>query len=601
MAVITSSFSLFFIILCINIVSSQSIYWWLYKDVDVKNMDIRQLDCKDACTLIELKTACSSDPTCVAFNTLGWLKNSTEGTTPDVCNLYFKKSSPPPVAPSIYFWPIPISVTEGNAIAVINPALTINVKPASTLVSDYAARIAALIFVQGANEPPASATAVLNIIIANPSTPLALGVDESYSLTIPDDGSAATLTSNTAYGAMMGLQTFSQAVRYDFDAQQYIVQSAPLVINDAPKFAWRGILVDTSRHWLSLYHLYRIIDSLGYAKLNTLHWHIVDWQAWPLESKAYPNLWQAAWSKRERYTLKDISAVITYANARGIRVVPEFDTPGHATSMCVGYPELCCSAFCGPNNNYPLSPVLVNGQNVSLDAIYAVLSELAAISPDEFFHLGGDEVDQTCWNNTASVRSWMAAQKPPYTSTDQVYEYFVSQVDAQTLSLNKSPIRWEEVWTHFKTDLDQRTIIHAWLSDGAIIEATSLGYRAIWSVDGLYYLDALSEVWQTFYDVDILAGITNKSAIPYVLGGETEMWGETADGSDVLQTIWPRAAAAAERQWSYDVTTSSKDPFVEERLQAFRCLLLERGIPAAPVTNPIARSAPVGPGSCMGQ
>ncbi len=101
-------------------------------------------------------------------------------------------------------------------------------------------------------------------------------------------------------------------------------------------------------------------------------------------------------------------------------------------------------------------------------------------------------------------------------------------------------------------------------------------------------------------DVDILAGVTNTSAIPYILGGETEMWGETADGSDVLQTIWPRAAAAAERQWSYDVTGKA-DGGVAYRLQAFRCWLLERGIAAAPVTNSQARSAPAGPGSCMSQ
>lgn len=117
----------------------------------------------------------------------------------------------------------------------------------------------------------------------------------------------------------------------------------------------------------------------------------------------------------------------------------------------------------------------------------------------------------------------------------------------------------------------------------------------------MQYLDALSEPWQSFYSVDILAGVTNTSAIPLILGGETEMWGETADGSDVMQTIWPRAAAAAERQWSYDVTSNTPDASVAYRLQAFRCFLLERGIAAAPVTNADARQAPGGPGSCMMQ
>jgi len=254
--------------------------------------------------------------------------------------------------------------------------------------------------------------------------------------------------------------------------------------------------------------------------------------------------------------------------------------------------------------------------------------------------------------------------------------------------LDKSPVRWEEVWKHFGTDLDSRTVIHAWLSSGALIDATSKGYRAIWSVDGQYYLDALGEVWQSFYSAlcSVQRAQHTRAACaplnrtpPHTLHAHiccslfffpphAQMWtswlalptplpspwcwagrlrcvrgahgqlllrakphmhcqpshlptppspplptpphtrsrtpwaagGETADGSDVLQTIWPRAAAAAERQWSYDVTGRA-DAGVAYRLQAFRCWMLERGIAAAPVTNPSARSAPAGPGSCMSQ
>jgi len=130
-----------------------------------------------------------------------------------------------------------------------------------------------------------------------------------------------------------------------------------------------------------------------------------------------------------------------------------------------------------------------------------VLGEIAAVTTDEFFHLGGDEVDQSCWTNTPSVQAWM--KSVGITTTDEVYEYFVSQVDQMTINLNRSPVRWEEVWKHFGTDLDQRTVIHAWLSSAALIDCTSKGYRAIWSVDGLYYLDALGETWDKFYDVDV--------------------------------------------------------------------------------------------------
>ena len=149
---------------------------------------------------------------------------------------------------------------------------------------------------------------------------------QSYSLLVPSDGSPATLNASTIYGAYWGLQTLSQAIRFNFDTEQYGIAAAPLTIADAPKFPWRGILIDSDRHWLSPLELRRIIDALGYSKLNVLHWHIVDWDSWPLESPSYPTLWSAAWSPRERYTLSDVTAIIAYANDRGIRVVPEFDT-----------------------------------------------------------------------------------------------------------------------------------------------------------------------------------------------------------------------------------------------------------------------------------
>ena len=263
--------------------------------------------------------------------------------------------------------------------------------------------------------------------------------------------------------------------------------------------------------------------------------------------------------------------------------------------MCVSYPALCCG---GHTPTSPLSPVPdAQGRNVTLDAVYAVIGELAALSSDEFFHLGGDEVSQACWNNTPAVRAWMAQHG--LTSPDQVYEYFVAAVDAATIKLGKSPVRWEEVWKHFGKALDPRTVVHAWLSSGALVEATNAGYRAIYSVDGQYYLDSLDETWEGFYNVDILGAVKNASAVPLVLGGETTMWGETVDGSDVVGTIFPRAAAAAEKQWSYDVVTTADAPYVLDRLLAFRCHLLSRGVGAAPVGNARARGAPTGPGSCL--
>ena len=165
--------------------------------------------------------------------------------------------------------------------------------------------------------------------MASPATPLALYINESYTLTVPSGGGGAiTITAETNVGAMHALQTLSQAVRFDFESAGYSVPGTPLRIVDAPKFAWRGLLLDTDRHWQSLPSIHAVLDGMAAAKLNVFHWHIVDWQSWPLQSTALPLLWAAAWSPRERYTFADVKDVVEYARARGIRVMPEFDTPG---------------------------------------------------------------------------------------------------------------------------------------------------------------------------------------------------------------------------------------------------------------------------------
>ena len=445
-----------------------------------------------------------------------------------------------------------------------------------------------------------SITTNVDVVVEDGNVNLVLGVDESYTLEVPLGTSAATIRAKTIYGAMMGLQTLSQAVRYDFDAGIYGVAGCPLSVTDAPRFAWRGILVDTDRHWLSVRTLKAVVDSMGFSKLNVLHWHLADWQAWPLQSVALPDLWNASWSKRERYTLADVAAVVSYASKRGVRVMPEFDTPGHCASMCLGYPELCAdSEGCGSGANSPLTPVPdAEGSPVALNAIEAVITEIAGVATDEFFHLGGDiiGVNQACWSETPSVQAWMASQG--YTSTDQIYQYFVDNTNTMAINLDKSPVRWEEVWSYFGTSLDKRTVVHAWLSKDAVVNATANGYRAIWSVNADYYLDYLDVTWETFYDVDVLEGVEGANAQSLVLGGETAMWGETADGSDVLQTIYPRAAASAERLWSYAGGMASGSPGVLERLLRHRCYLLERGVPVAPVGAPLARAAPTDPGTC---
>ena len=189
----------------------------------------------------------------------------------------------------------------------------------------------------------AGALQSLVVSVADPSEdPPQHGTNESYSLVIPGDGAAARLEAATVYGALRGLETFSQLVLFNFTSGTYSVAGVPLTVVDEPRFQHRGFMVDTSRHYQTLTMLNRLLDSMSYAKLNVLHWHVVDDQSFPLEVRSFPRLQgMGAYSARERYTRLDVADVVEYARLRGIRVMLEIDTPSHTACWCRGYPDVC--------------------------------------------------------------------------------------------------------------------------------------------------------------------------------------------------------------------------------------------------------------------
>ena len=538
-----------------------------------------------------LSAACDATPSCIGFNQDGWLKNGSVSLAPYPTDLWLLASTPaPPPPPPL--WPMPRALTVGAAPLVVSSALAFRTAgaPPPELAAAFA-RFSALIFSHGASAGAAAARAAararggagaavlaaLDVDVADPPASLDLGVNESYTLTLPSDGSPGCLSAATVWGALQGLQTLSQLVRFDFDAGAYHVPSgAPVAISDAPAFAWRGLMVDPARQFLPVATLRALVDSMTMAKLNTLHVHLLDCDSFPLEVRApFDRLWQGAFSARERYTAGDLAAFVEFARLRGVRVVFEFDQPGHMGAMCKAYPSLCPSPACGGAYG---ADVLDPSSNDTLPAMQAVVDALVAAQVDSVLHLGGDEVSDACWLASPSVRAWMAAQN--ISSGDGIYRFFVQQSNAMALAAGKAPMRWEEVYKHFGTQLDQRTIIHAWLSSDTLVNATNHGYRAVFSVNAeSYYLDYLGVQWHDVFAADPLAGVTNASARALVLGGQVCAWGETMDAASVLSVVWPRAAAAAEKLWSY-AGSSARDFSVVNRLAQFRCDLLERGVPA---------------------
>lgn len=425
-----------------------------------------------------------------------------------------------------------------------------------------------------------------------------LDTDESYALTIPPGGGSASASSRTVYGALRALETFSQLVAFDFENATYTIQ-APLQIKDAPRFPHRGLMVDTGRHFLPLTSLRAIIDSLPYAKLNVLHWHMVDMQSFPFQSISSPKLWDGAYSFSERYTQGDVASVVEYARLRGVRVVVEFDTPGHAQSWCVGYPELCPSSNC----SMPLNVA----SNRTFGVIEGLLDEItggrrsspgkpSGIFPDDFIHLGGDEVDTSCWSQTPEVEAWLKAERM---SPDDAYEYFVRRVAAAAIQRGRRPIQWSEVFDHFRDHLPKEVIVHVWKDITNVTEVVAYGYNVLRNVgynNFSWYLDNLDVRWDAIYRNDPCEDIPEGELCDRVLGGHGEMWGETVDASNLQQTVWPRLAAIAEKLWSPRAETQDLES-ATLRIHAFRCILLERGVAAAPVDNKAARSAAAGPGS----
>ncbi|CAM8962042.1 unnamed protein product [Rhodiola kirilowii] len=508
----------------------------------------------------------------------------------------------------VYLWPLPTTFTLGTETLTVDPALSLDVGGnggGSKILRDAFERYKRIIFkhrtsrvsrieLMGGSPYDVSA---LKVIVEEGSEELQLGVDESYSLYVGrSEGLSilgeATIEAKTVYGALRGLETFSQLCAFDYITKSVQVYKAPWFIQDQPRFAYRGLMLDTSRHYLPIDVIKQVIESMSYSKLNVLHWHIIDEQSFPLEVPTYPNLWKGSYSKWERYTIEDAHDIVNFARSRGINVMAEIDVPGHAESWGTGYPDLWPSPVC----REPLDVT----KNFTFDVIDGILTEMRKIFPFELFHLGGDEVNTDCWKKTSHIKQWLQDHNM---TTKDAYQYFVLKAQELALSHGWTPVNWEETFNAFASNLSPQTVVHNWLGPGVCPKAVARGFRCIFSNQGVWYLDHLDVPWDEVYSAEPLEGIQKSSEQDLILGGEVCMWGETADASNVLQTIWPRAAAAAERMWSSreGVTRGNITTTVLPRFHYFRCLLTRRGVQAAPVSNFYARRPPTGPGSCYEQ
>jgi hexosaminidase len=367
-----------------------------------------------------------------------------------------------------------------------------------------------------------------------------LGEDESYRLEITS--TQVRLTAANPLGTLHGLQTFLQLVRGT--PQGFSVPA--VTIDDRPRFPWRGLMIDTSRHFFPIPVIERNLDGMEAVKLNVFHWHLSDDQGFRVESRKFPLL-QEKGSDGAFYTQEQVRQLIEYARNRGIRVVPEFDMPCHTTSWFPGYPQL--SSAKGPYEIARKVGVLDGAMDPTKESTYKFLDgfigEMAGIFPDGYFHIGGDECNGKEWDANPEIQSFMQAHHMANNAALQAY--FTARVQKLVARHHKVMEGWDEV---LQSETPKDVVIQSWRGQASLAQAARQGNRALLSTG--YYID-LNQPAAEHYLVDPLGGDAaklNAEQKARILGGEATMWTEYVSPENIDSRVWPRTAAIAERFWS---------------------------------------------------
>lgn len=442
--------------------------------------------------------------------------------------------------------PMPASVQPGAGELVISSAFTVSVsgtndgrlnRAVERFVDDLSRKTA----IPLRNKPTKTSSATLEVHADKGAKDVPqLGEDESYALEVTPAG--ARINAPATLGAMHGLQTFLQMVK-----QGPRGFAVPVVsIGDKPRYAWRGLLIDVCRHWMPVEVIKRNLDAMAAVKMNVLHWHLSEYQAFRVESKTFPKL-QGMGSDGLYYTQSEIRDVVNYARDRGIRVLPEFDMPGHATAWFVGYPQLASGP--GPYQLEREFGVFDPAMDPTRDSTYKFIDkfvgEMSKLFPDAYWHIGGDEVNGKEWDRNPKIQEFMRAHSLKDNAALQAY--FNQHLEKILRKHHKKMVGWDEI---FEPDLPKTIVVQSWRGPKSLAETARQGYDSLLSAG--YYLDMVYPAAQ-YYEVDPLAGdaaALTPEQQSHILGGEACMWAELVTPENVDSRIWPNAAAVAERLWS---------------------------------------------------
>ncbi|KAI0727894.1 N-acetylhexosaminidase [Fomitopsis betulina] len=496
------------------------------------------------------------------------------------------------VAGTTALWPLPQTLTEGTTALRLSPAFHITLgsnigwnapldlydaigRTQAHLFTDNLGRLVVGRGASDADSLKSSASlselqlslgsgAQVNTITTESQKPLRER-DEAYTLTVPSDGSRATITANSTLGLYRGLTTFQQ-LWYEYQGTVYAI-NAPVQIQDKPAYPWRGLLLDPSRNYFPVADILRTLDAMSLVKLNQFHWHVVDSQSFPLEIPGYEELAQfGAYGPDMVYTQSDVQNIVSYAGARGIDVMVEIDTPGHTAVIGEAHPDFVACNEKRPwasNANEPPAGQLRFTNSTIASWTAGIFTELAKLFPSSVISTGGDEINVPCYDADEETQLDLNATG---LSFNDALATFTNLTHGALEAAGKTPVVWEEQVLDYNLTLSDQTYVLVWISSENAKLVAEKGFHIIHAASNYFYLDCGGggwvgdypagnswcdplKTWQYSYTFDPLANLTSDQ-YDLVLGGQHNLWTEQSGPENLDPIVWPRAASSAEVFWS---------------------------------------------------
>lgn len=411
--------------------------------------------------------------------------------------------------------------------------------------------------------------------------------DEAYELRISKK--AVEVKASSFNGFNYALQTIKQMLPAEIfgnaeaSDKDWTLQCA--VIKDAPRFAYRGMMLDVARHFFSIEEVKRYLDVLEVHKMNRFHWHLTDDQGWRIEIKRYPRLTEVGsirkgtvvkknWDQYDGipyggfYTQDEIREVIRYAESKGITVVPEIDLPGHMLAALTAYPELGCTG--GPYDVWGrwgvADDVLCVGKEETMKFLEGVLDEVAELFPSEYIHIGGDECPKVRWEKCphcqAKIKELGLEDGKNFSAEHYLQSYVTARMEKYLATKGKRIIGWDEI---LEGELSENATVMSWRSSEGGMEAANAGHDAIMTPTSHFYFDYYQSrdtdnepfgiggyvPVEKVYSYEPFTKELDAKARKHILGVQANMWTEyIADDSHLEYMLLPRAAALSEVQWT---------------------------------------------------